>query len=315
MAAPAGGSVRDWVQAARLRTLPLAAATAMVGAALAARALHKAGEPLDNRFWGTFVGVLLTVWVLQVLSNFANDYGDAEHGADGAHRTDRAVASGRIAPAAMKRAIVLTAVKALMLGVATVVWAAWGTMSLVVALGFVAAGLVSIGAAYRYTAGRSPYGYRGFGDVAVLAFFGWIGVVGTAVLASGGRFEAAWFLPATFVGAMGMAVLNLNNMRDLESDAQAGKQTVAVRLGPARARRYHAAVVVGGWAALALYLWGADAGGWRGGMWIALLSLVWVKHVVFVVRTPDGAALDGELKKVALGTAVVALFLLLAQTR
>jgi 1,4-dihydroxy-2-naphthoate octaprenyltransferase len=188
-------------------------------------------------------------------------------------------------------------------------------MSLVVALGFVAAGLVSIGAAYRYTAGRSPYGYRGFGDVAVLAFFGWIGVVGTAVLASGGRFEAAWFLPATFVGAMGMAVLNLNNMRDLESDAQAGKQTVAVRLGPALARRYHAAVVVGGWAALALYLWGADAGGWRGGMWIALLSLVWVKHVVFVVRTPDGAALDGELKKVALGTAVVALFLLLAQTR
>ena len=103
--------MRDWVQAARLRTLPLAAATAMVGAALAARAMHKAGQPLDNRFWGTFVGVLLTVWVLQVLSNFANDYGDAEHGADGAHRTDRAVASGRIAPQAMKRAIVLTAVK------------------------------------------------------------------------------------------------------------------------------------------------------------------------------------------------------------
>lgn len=311
----AGAPLGDWVQAARLRTLPLAAATAMVGAALGARALHRAGDPLDARYWGTFVGVLLTVWVLQVLSNFANDYGDAANGADGAHRPDRAVASGRIAPRAMKRAILLTAVKAVGLGVATVAWATWGTMAIGAALGWVAAGLVSIAAAYRYTAGKNPYGYGGWGDLSVLIFFGWLGVVGTAVLTSGGRFDVGWFLPATFVGAMGMAVLNLNNMRDVEGDAAAGKRTWATRLGHRGSRWYHTGLLAGGWGALWMYLGGWDGGGWRGGMWIALLGLVYAKHLGFVWTANPPQALDGELKKVALATAVVALFLLLAQTQ
>jgi len=309
-----GAALGDWVQAARLRTLPLAAATALVGGALGARSLRLEGAALDARFWGTFVGVLLTVWVLQVLSNFANDYGDAANGADGAHRPDRAVASGRIAPWAMKRAIVLTAAKAVGLGVATVAWATWGTMAIVPALGWVAAGLVSIAAAYRYTAGKNPYGYGGWGDLSVLIFFGWLGVVGTAVLTSGGAFSWGWFLPATFVGAMGMAVLNLNNMRDVEGDAAAGKRTWATRLGHRGSRWYHTVLLAAGWLALAGYLWVADAGGWRGGMWIALMGLAFARNLRVVWTAERPAELDGELKKVALATAVVGLFLFLGQT-
>ena len=309
-----GAALGDWVQAARLRTLPLAAATALVGGALGARALKMEGAALDVRFWGTWVGVLLTVWVLQVLSNFANDYGDADHGADGAHRPDRAVASGRISARAMRRAIGLTAAKALVLGVATVAWATWGTMAIVPALGWVAAGLVSIAAAYRYTAGRNPYGYAGWGDLSVLLFFGWLGVVGTAVLTSGGRFDIGWFLPATFVGTMGMAVLNLNNMRDVEGDAAAGKRTWATRLGTQGSRRYHTGLLAVGWLALAGYLWGVDAGGWRGGMWIAAMAYPFARNLRVVWTAERPSELDGELKKVALATAVVGLFLFLGQT-
>lgn len=301
--------MKDWIQAARLRTLPLASACVLTGAALAM------GQAMENdvagaRFWVVFAGILLTVVCLQVLSNFANDLGDAENGADDATRLDRAVASGRITPAAMRRAVVTGAVLCLFLGIATVTIALKGTGLLLPAAAIVALGIASIGAAYKYTAGANPYGYRGLGDLAVFLFFGLIGVGGTAFLLAH-EWQWGWLLPGVFTGAMSTAVLNLNNMRDHMKDAAAGKATLVTRMGFDRAKRYHFMLFVAGWGAFLLFFAGMEAGRWTGLFWMALIGLVHARHLGFVRAAEDPATLDGELKKIAMSTAVVTLFLLL----
>ena len=219
--------VRDFIQAARLRTLPLASACVLTGGALAGAT----GNVGFIRFIPLFTGCLVTVFLLQVLANFANDLGDFENGADraeGSERSDRAVASGRIAAGQMKRAVWITAGLAFATGVATVglaVGDAWLTL-----LKWVVTGLACIAAAYTYTAGKRPYGYSGLGDIGVLVFFGFVGVAGTAALITG-DFEPLWLLPATTIGFLSVAVLNLNNLRDHRSDAETGKHTLVVRMG------------------------------------------------------------------------------------
>lgn len=298
--------MNDWIQAARLRTLPLASACVMMGAAVGFDPSTDTGH-----FFEVFAGALTTVLLLQILSNYANDLGDAENGADGPEREDRAVASGRITRAAMKRAVYVLAGAALLSGIATVWWALRGKDLFVPAVAVIAAGIAGIGAAYKYTAGKNPYGYRGLGDLAVMVFFGWVGVAGTAFLVSG-MWSWSWLLPGTFTGAMSVAVLNLNNMRDHERDAAAGKHTLVTRMGFAKAKGYHGALLVTGWAALLAFTLGVESGQWRGMMWIALIGLVHVKHVVEVAQTTDPLRLDPELKRIALSTAVVAFFLFLA---
>ncbi len=298
--------MNDWIQAARLRTLPLASACVMMGAAVGFDPASDQGH-----FFAVFAGALVTVLLLQVLSNYANDLGDAENGADGPERADRAVASGRITRTAMKRAVYGLAAAALVAGLATVWWALRGRGLFLPALGVIAAGIAGIAAAYKYTAGQNPYGYRGLGDLAVMVFFGWVGVAGTAFLASG-TWSWSWLLPGTFTGAMSVAVLNLNNMRDHERDAAAGKHTLVTRMGFDRAKGYHAALLLTGWAALLAFTLGIEAGQWRGMMWIGLIGLVHLKHLVGVGQTTEPAQLDGELKRIALSTAVTAFFLFLA---
>lgn len=256
-------------------------------------------------------GAWATVMLLQILSNYANDLGDAENGADGVDRTDRAVASGRIRAEAMRRAVYALAGASLLTGMATVGMALYGTGLVVPALVLIGLGIAGIGAAYKYTAGKHPYGYRGLGDLAVMAFFGWIGVSGTAFLVSG-MWNWAWLLPGTFTGAMSVAVLNLNNMRDAERDAAAGKRTLVTRMGFERAKMYHAGLLIAGWAALFGFTLIVESGQWRGMMWIALIGLVHLRHLIFVAQNQDPLSLDGELKRMALSTAVVAFFLLLA---
>ncbi|MDE0980138.1 MAG: 1,4-dihydroxy-2-naphthoate octaprenyltransferase [Flavobacteriales bacterium] len=304
---------RDWIGASRLRTLPLAAACVMVGAAVA---FSSAQDNLvaSVRFWPVFVGILLTVFGLQVLSNWANDLGDHENGADGPNRTDRAVASGRISPISMKRAVIIMAVVVLFCGITTVAMALQGTELLLSAVILILLGMLGIAAAYRYTAGKNPYGYVGLGDAAVFAFFGWVGVAGTAFLLSH-TWSWTWLLPGTFIGALSVAVLNLNNMRDLSSDEAAGKRTLVVRLGWEKSRRYHVFCFALAWSAWWLFSLAVEPGHWRGAMWILALSLLHLGHLVRVFQTSEPQALDPELKRVALSTALIALFLLLAQTQ
>ena len=220
-----------WIQALRLRTLPLALACIMLGGFLAA-----AAGALN---WVILILCVVTAVCLQILSNLANDYGDSAHGADHAERAgpQRAVQSGAITPGEMKRAMGLFAALSAVSGLALVI-TAFGLEALPLVLLFLLLGAAAIWAAVNYTAGKNPYGYAGLGDLFVLLFFGWVGVLGTYFLQARSLPWALW-LPATSAGLMAVAVLNVNNIRDIESDAQAGKRTIPVRLGPVKARLYH----------------------------------------------------------------------------
>ncbi len=230
----ANAPLRIWLEAARPRTLPLAIACIMLGAFLAAA---------DRAFNGAVVLLaLLTALCLQVLSNLANDYGDSVHGADATGRIGprRAVAAGLVPAAAMRRALALSAAASAIAGLALLLVAAWGEWRQL--LVFLALGAAAIAAAILYTNGRRPYGYAGLGDLAVLLFFGWAGVLGTYALQAG-RLPGLLWLPATSCGLLAVAVLNVNNLRDRESDEAAGKQTIPVRFGARRARQYHLALL------------------------------------------------------------------------
>ncbi len=304
---------RDWLDASRLRTLPLAAACVMVGGAVAFNTAQMTSITA-GRFWQVFAGVLLTVLGLQVLSNWANDLGDYENGADGPERTDRAVASGRISPKMMRQAVIALALTVLFLGTGTVALALHGTEYFFSAFILISLGVLGIAAAYRYTAGTNPYGYAGLGDAAVFFFFGWVGVAGTAFLLSH-AWSWTWLLPGTLTGALSVAVLNLNNMRDFESDTIAGKRTLVVRFGLENAKRYHVACFLLAWGAWWAFSLIVEPGQWRGSMWIFALSLLHLAHLIRVFQMSEPKTLDPELKRVALSTALVALFLLLAQTQ
>lgn len=226
---PTLSPLRAWLESLRLRTLPLACASVLTGSALA--------------WWhGHFrlsvaVLALLTTALLQILSNLANDYGDAIKGSDTPERIGplRGMQKGMISQKQMRFALVITIVLTIASGLTLVVSAC---RSLSDIFGFLALGALAIVAAIAYTVGKKPYGYLGLGDASVLIFFGWLGVLGSYYLQAH-NFHAMLLYPASGCGLLAVAVLNANNMRDIENDRQNGKFTLAVRLGPTRARYYH----------------------------------------------------------------------------
>lgn len=294
-------AITPWIHAFRLRTLPLALSCIGMGSVLALyHGTHRMAVSLL---------ALLTATLLQLLSNLANDYGDAVNGADLAGRVgpERMVASGQISRASMKAAMYLFGVLSLASGVALLYiglagadWSSW--------LGFLALGLVSIAAAITYTAGDKPYGYAGLGDLSVLLFFGFTAVLGSYYLHAG-SLQPALIAPALGMGGLAVAVLNLNNMRDLRSDAQAGKRTLAVRYGAQGARRYHAVVVLVSLAALLLY---ALYYGYKGLFFAtAFGSLLQLQTLLAVLRVKEAPDYDPFLKQTALRTALMVALALL----
>lgn len=220
-----------WITASRPRTLPLAVASIILGAFLAGA---------DGGFrWLVTLLCGLTAVFLQVLSNLANDYGDSIHGADHVERTGpkRAVQSGLVSSETMKRAMMLFVGLSLLSGLSLIL-IALGTQALLWVGIFAVLGGAAIWAAINYTAGNNPYGYVGLGDLFVLIFFGWVGVMGTYFLNTQ-TLDWRILLPATSCGLLAVAVLNINNIRDIESDQKAGKISIPVRIGGDRARQYH----------------------------------------------------------------------------
>lgn len=188
--------------------------------------------------WDIFLLCILTTVFLQILSNLSNDYGDSVHGADSVSRKgpSRAVQSGVIQPGQMRLAIVIFGLLSLATGL-VLLFVSFGFDWRAI-LFFLALGLLSIAAAITYTIGRKPYGYLGLGDLSVLMFFGLVGVMGSYYLFTK---TVSWYevLPAMSMGLLSIAVLNINNIRDIESDKAAGKYSVPVRLGRKKAVVYH----------------------------------------------------------------------------
>jgi 1,4-dihydroxy-2-naphthoate polyprenyltransferase len=297
--------MRHWIKAFRLRTLPLSFSNILFGSALAYS--FESGECMPTGFnRPVFALTLLTTLLLQVLSNLANDYGDAKKGADNENRIgpDRAIQSGAISAPAMLRAIIICSILTFLSGIG-LLYAAFGKINYVF-LGFVVLGLLAIAAAIKYTMGKRAYGYHGMGDLFVFIFFGWVGVAGTFYLQT--HYFGWWLLiPATTMGCFSVAVLNLNNMRDQVNDKAVRKNTLVVRLGRKNAKIYHGLLFVIAYLALIVpALADGDNFGWY---WlpIGVTGAIHVLHLWKVYKICDPKDFDPELKKIALSALLFAI--------
>jgi 1,4-dihydroxy-2-naphthoate octaprenyltransferase len=289
-------TIRPWIQAARLRTLPLSISGILVGSAYAY---------YQHTFeWIIFVLALCTTLSFQILSNFANDYGDGIKGTD-ANRIGekRLVASGEITSAQMKMAIIINSVIAFVLAVA-LIYFAFGQENFVYSFTFLVLGMASIAAAIKYTVGNNAYGYSGFGDVFVFIFFGLVAVVGSNFLYSQ-SIDIKLFLPATAIGMLSTAVLNLNNMRDIENDRIANKNTLVVKFGLKWAKKYqHFLIIV---PFLCLFVFSIVV---KTKIFLSFFVFIFfLMHLEKVRKSTSAVDFDPELKKVALGTFVLSILI------
>jgi len=215
------------IAAIRIRTLPLAAGAILMGAGVAVR--------LNTFDLLLFSLTLLTAFLLQILSNLANDYGDYINGADAHGRADRALSSGAITTAKMKTYLIINCALVLVSGIVVLIYS-----SLIHNISFIGMfflGILCILAALFYTMGKRPYGYAGWGDISVGLFFGPVAVAGSAYLFTG-AWQNSSFVPFIVFGILAVAVLNVNNIRDIVTDQKSHKITVAVRLGFEKAKYY-----------------------------------------------------------------------------
>ena len=246
--------LKTWIKASRPRTLLLSFSGVLLGGFLACAEVSEATRGVEGlTFWFTLVFCALTAILLQVLSNLANDYGDFKKGTDSAKRVGpkREMQSGSITEKDMRRGIaVVSALCLLVGGILIFVLARLTWQELAV---FAALGLGAVLAAVLYTLGRHPYGYRGLGDLFCFLFFGWAAVAGTFYLATK-TLDFSVLLPATAMGFMSNAVLNINNMRDYENDKASGKNSLVVKLGLKKAFVYHCLLIVGAFVCLTVFL-------------------------------------------------------------
>jgi 1,4-dihydroxy-2-naphthoate octaprenyltransferase len=285
--------LKDWIQAFRLRTLALALSSIAMGAFLAA-------------FFGGFkwqVSILagVTTIFLQILSNLANDYGDAQKGTDSELRIgpERAVQSGKISKSAMRFAITLFACLSLISGIVLIYYGTRG-LDIRVGLLFLVLGISAIAAAILYTVGKKSYGYSGLGDLFVFIFFGLLAVLGTFFLNTQILRWDIWLLAAS-LGFLSTGVLNLNNLRDIENDQNSGKITVAVRLGINGAKKYHLFLIVS--ALLAALLFNLiNLRSYLSLLWLIPIIPLFVTDLIKIYKIDDLRLLDPFLKKLALKT-------------
>ena len=294
--------MKHWIQAARLRTLPLSVSGIIVGS------FYAMSQAMFN--WKIIIFALSTTLGLQILSNFANDYGDGIKGTDNEDRVGpkRAIQSGVITPEAMKRALVITSILTLISAI-LLIYVAFKDHNLGFSLFYLGLGILAIASAIRYTVGNSAYGYRGYGDLFVFLFFGLVSTLGIYFMFAK---EMDWFLvlPATAIGFLSVAVLNLNNMRDEASDRKSNKNTLVVKMGGANAKVYHYFLII---SAMVLMLEFSYFKEFNFDQYIYVLAYIpLIKHLVTVYKNKNPKELDPELKKVALSTFALSVLLSLS---
>ncbi len=293
--------MKHWIEAARVRTLPLSVSGIIVGC------FYAMSQSVFN--WKIFFFAITTTLLLQILSNFANDYGDGIKGTDNADRIGpkRAIQSGTITPTAMKRAIIFTSLLT-MVSAATLVYYSFKDTNFIFSLFFLTLGAIAVASAIRYTVGNTAYGYRGYGDVFVFVFFGLVSTLGVSFMFLK-EVDSLLILPAAAIGFLSVGVLNLNNMRDEESDKKVGKNTIVVKIGGAKAKKYHYFLIVSAmilvlvFAVLFDYYKDNEPGYFNFDIYLFLVAYIpLIKHLITVSKNSEPRALDPELKKLALST-------------
>lgn len=293
--------LKSWLSAFRLRTLPLSLSGIIVGSAVAYQ--HDVGNHL------ILVLALLTTLLLQILSNLANDLGDTQKGADNENRVgpERAVQSGAISAKQMKNAVILFALLAFSTATPLILIGTQQMPSIILWTYFFLA-IACVIAAITYTVGGKAYGYSGLGDVFVFLFFGLVSVLGVYTLYAK-AFDFTLTLLATTIGLLSSAVLNLNNLRDHENDAQVGKRTLVVKMGFKKAKIYHTFLINGAFISYCIYLY-------LNSLVLGLIGLLpfilLFKHLGKVHQTTVPKELDPELKKVALSTFFISILFTLS---
>ena len=283
---------KSWIKAARLRTLPLALSGILMGSALAA---------FFHAFnFVVFVLAVVTATLIQVFSNFANDYGDFQKGTDNHQRLGptRTMQGGEITVGEMKTGMIAVGGLSFVLGILLVFLGTWQHSPLTFFV-FIGLGILSLLAAYFYTAGKRSYGYVGLGDLSVFLFFGLLPVIGVFYLLAN-KIESAIVLPAISIGAFSTGVLNLNNMRDVENDKQSGKITLAVKLGHKASRIYHTLLIITGALGTIVFTFQYQKSPWQ---WLFLLVIpVFLVDLLKIFRIKEIRLLDPFLKRLALQT-------------
>ncbi len=292
--------IQAYIKAARLRTLPLSVSGIILGSCLAF--FMSNGE----KNYIIFALAFLTTIALQVLSNFANDYGDGVKGTDDNRVGEqRMVASGIITSSDMKRAVIITSVISLILALA-LIYVSFGAENFLFSALFLVLLILAIVAAIKYTVGKNAYGYSGFGDVFVFLFFGLMSVLGTYFLYTK-QLNFLIVLPAISIGLLSTAVLNLNNMRDIETDAATNKNTLALKLGAKKAKVYHYALVSIALKTALIFMLISYTNVFRFLGALAFIPLL--LHIKRISNISVPKDFDPELKKLALSTVLLAILL------
>ena len=289
-----------WLEAARLRTLPLSVAGIITGNALAIQS--------DGFSYVVFILSLLTAISFQIISNFANDYGDGVKGTDNDTRLgpQRVLQQGLLTAGELRKGIILTAIIASILSL-VLIYYALGWNQLLISSVFIFLAAAAVIAAIKYTVGKSAYGYSGLGDLFVFLFFGMVSVVGAYFLQSGTiNTDALYF--AFSIGFLSVGVLNLNNMRDITNDRNSQKNTLVVKMGSQKAKNYHYFLILT--SAVGLFL-GVGLDYVMTNLFYFLIFLPLFFHLFKVWKIKEPVAFDPLLKQLALTTFFISLFLFL----
>ena len=281
--------IKYWIKAARLRTLPLALSSILMGGALAFINNFKVSIPI-------ILLAIITTLLLQILSNFANDYGDGIKGTD-KYRTnsDRMVQSGKISSRQMLVTIIITSFLTFIIGFFLLL-KVFGFQNLMYFSIFLIIGVLAIIAAIKYTVGKNAYGYKGFGDVFVFIFFGGIGVIGSYFLFTK-AYDIITIAGAFFTGLLSCGVLNMNNMRDYENDKISNKNTLVVLIGLKNARIYQYISIIGAFFSLLIILFYSK----NNYLWVTTIPFIMLfKHLIYISRNDNLNKLDGQLKLIAI---------------
>lgn len=283
-------TIRSCLKSMRIRTLPLSLSGVLTGIALS----YEAAQPRPY----VIVFLLLTTALLQILSNLSNELGDTLHGTDTADRLGMrySIQEGEMSIGQMQGLIAVIVALCCLCGL-IMVWCSFGTLFTARAIGLLALGAAAIWAAMKYTLGNNPYGYRGLGDIFVFIFFGLVSVMGAAYVYSH-NFKAVWILPAAAIGCWSIGVLNVNNIRDMKTDA-ATRTTVALKLGPRKARIYQTILITAGWALMAAFS-ALSAARWFEWLYF-ITSPLFILHL-HGVWTRTGKALDSMLPMLVMST-------------